>query len=212
MIRHKLRLQLLVGTQAALIIATKIYERIHGAPEQFWVSWTYWLPMVFGIFLALYIYRLRCRTCHAHQVMRGASIFDLRWPDERCYSCSSPMTGSTEKGESTESHTKPRVRTSNDSEFWKKAKRRRNLFFYVWAGWLLAGFPLTTFYTWLLNPADRMTAGMAALATWGAFWYWTLYYLTRLRCVECGEKAFRHPFFLMRHASCSNCGVVRKAG
>ena len=56
MIRHKLRLQLLVGTQAALIIATKIYERIHGAPEQFWVSWTYWLPMVFGVFLVFLFY------------------------------------------------------------------------------------------------------------------------------------------------------------
>ena len=212
MIGHKRRLQLLVAIQVGLVIATKIYERIYGESERFWVSWTYWLPMAFSIFLVLYIYRLRCRTCHAHQVLRGASIFDMRWPNERCYSCNAPMTGSAENGDSIEDQAKSKVRTSDDADFWKEAERRRNLFFLVWIGWLLAGPILTALYSWALNPADQMTAGTAALVTWGAFWFWTVYYLTSLRCVECGEKAFRHPFFLMRHARCSNCGVVKEVG
>ena len=211
MIGHRRRLQLLVAIYVALGAVSVLYERAYGVPEQFWLSWTYWAPMAFTVFLIFYILRLRCRICRAHQVVRGASIFNLRWPDERCYLCNAPMKGSVETLGPPEEYSKPNVPISSNLEFWQEAERRRNLFFQTWVGWLLAGPILLMFYMWALRPADEMPAMMAALFTWGAYWYWTSYNLTRLRCPECGGKAFHNPFFFMRHARCASCGAVPKS-
>ncbi len=211
MIGQRRRLQLLVGIHVVLVTVSVLYERQYGDPELFFSSWTYWLPMASTVFLILYVMRLRCRVCRAHQVVRGSWLTDLRWPDERCYSCGARMTGSAEAGVSAETHTPPKVRVSENAEFWKETERRRNLFFITWIGWLLAGPVLMVFYRWFLNPDHKDLAGMAALFTWGVFWYWTYFNLRRMRCPECGEKAFIHPFFFMRHARCQSCGVIPKS-
>lgn len=93
-------------------------------------------------------------------------------------------------------------------EFWHEVQRRRNAFFLVWVGWLVVGFPLWGFYSWIFGATDSMVAGVAALLTWGAFWKWTELRLTRMPCFRCGQAAFSHPYFFMRHAKCKNCGAT----
>jgi hypothetical protein len=88
----------------------------------------------------------------------------------------------------------------------------RNQFFLVWIGWLVVGGLLWWLYS-LVTPADYpMLAGPAALVTWGLFWFWVARRLTNLRCSYCGEQAFSHPYFLMSHAKCKNCGVSYGCG
>ena len=101
--------------------------------------------------------------------------------------------------------------TKEELEFWWDVERRRNVFYYVWAGWLLAGFPLVWIYEYLIKSDDPMTAMSAALYTWGAIWLWTAFRLTSMKCLKCGKKAFSHPFFFMKHAKCKKCGFA-KAG
>ena len=90
-------------------------------------------------------------------------------------------------------------------DFWCDVEKKRNLFFAVWVGWLAAGPVLWMLFNLILSPDDPMTSGMLALGTWGAFWYWTAFRVSQIRCLRCSEKAFRGPFFFMKHARCRHC-------
>jgi hypothetical protein len=67
------------------------------------------------------------------------------------------------------------------AEFWDEARRRRNQFFLVSVGWLIAGPLLLGFYTLILPAkAPVVIAGFAALFTWGAFWSWIAWRIRQL--------------------------------
>lgn len=93
------------------------------------------------------------------------------------------------------------------AEFWDEVRRRRNQFFLTWIGWLFVGFPLVWIYSLIFPTKDELVPGVAALLTWGAFWFWVGRRLTQLRCFRCGEPAFRNPYFFMKDAKCQSCGV-----
>jgi hypothetical protein len=93
------------------------------------------------------------------------------------------------------------------SEFWEETRRRRNHFYLTWVGWLVVGFPLLFIYSWILPTDNPQIPMLAALGTWGIFWWWVGHRLTQLKCFNCGEQAFTHPYFFMKHAKCRNCGV-----
>jgi len=97
-------------------------------------------------------------------------------------------------------------------DFWCEVERRRNVFYYVWAGWLIAGFPLTWLYELIIGSDDPMVAMSAALYTWFAIWMWTLFRLTRIRCIRCDKTAISHPFFFMKRAKCKSCGFAKSTG
>jgi hypothetical protein len=91
--------------------------------------------------------------------------------------------------------------------FWDEVRRRRNHFFFVWLGWLLAGPALFLLYFSILPSRFESAAPFLALGTWMAFWYYIMRRLTSMKCFACGNNAFVHPFFFMRHAKCASCGV-----
>ena len=92
-------------------------------------------------------------------------------------------------------------------ELWAEARRRRNHFFLTWVGWLVVGLPLWGFYSLILPSDNPIVSGTTALFTWGALWWWVALRLKKPKCFRCGQTAFPHPCFFMRHAKCANCGV-----
>ena len=66
--------------------------------------WHFWISLLFGIFVLLYAISLRCPnpTCNRMQVFRGFSIFDLKWPEDKCYSCGVPLSSENKEGYSIE--------------------------------------------------------------------------------------------------------------
>jgi len=99
------------------------------------------------------------------------------------------------------------ARTNDAAIFWAEVKRRHRLFFVIWVGWLVVGFPLWGLFALIFRADNPMVPGVAALLTWGAVWYWSMWHLTSMRCFHCGKRAFDHALFFLRHARCSNCGT-----
>ncbi|MCP5002947.1 MAG: hypothetical protein GY941_03210 [Planctomycetes bacterium] len=86
--KYKKRLIILLIVQAAITAFHKFYESTYLHENPFHYSnWTYYLGMVFGIFVVGYAFFLSCPDCGVKQVFRGWSIFDLRWPEDKCYKC-----------------------------------------------------------------------------------------------------------------------------
>lgn len=96
--------------------------------------------------------------------------------------------------------------------FWAEVRRRRNHFFLVWVGWLVAGPALYLMYSRILPARIEPAAAFLALGTWMAFWSYIMRRLTSMKCFACGQYAIAHPFFFMRHAKCASCGVKPSDG
>jgi magnesium-transporting ATPase (P-type) len=62
--------------------------------SNFNLSWHFWIGLLFGIFVILYAISLRCPNpaCHRMQVFRGISVFDIKWPNDKCYSCGTHLS------------------------------------------------------------------------------------------------------------------------
>ena len=94
------------------------------------------------------------------------------------------------------------------TEFWKLVQRRRNHFYFVWMGWLVAAPILIALYSRIPIIGQSSYITFLALGTWGAFWFYIYSRLLNLLCYKCGEKAISHAMFFMKHAKCKNCGVI----
>jgi len=97
--------------------------------------------------------------------------------------------------------------TPEANEFWAEAKKRRNLFLLTWVGWLVVGFPLWWLYSLVIPSDDPMAPGLAALGTWFAFWIWTAWRVSSMKCFNCGGKAFDSVFILSKRSRCKTCGI-----
>ncbi len=75
------RLLMLLGGQVLLSIG-------YGA---FKLGWLYYPSLIWGIITVVYAFSIRCHVCGRRQVVRGASVFDLRLPAEKCYFCKSDI-------------------------------------------------------------------------------------------------------------------------
>lgn len=91
--------------------------------------------------------------------------------------------------------------------FWAEALRRRNQYFYAWLGWLIAGPCLLYLYTALFPPKHEEWVGGATLVTYGAFWGWTGYRVTSLRCPSCGGRPFPNAMLWGVRGKCKDCGA-----
>jgi hypothetical protein len=96
--------------------------------------------------------------------------------------------------------------------FWGEVRRRRNHFFLVWVGWLVAAPILFWFYSSIIPGRKDAAAPFLALGTWFAFWGYIQHRLTSMKCFACGGKAISHAMFFMRHAKCSSCGIKPSDG
>jgi len=93
MAKHKARLISLLVIEAALValhIALRAPVEASASPA---FEWHFWAALIVGVALVGYALSIRCPvpSCRKHQVFRGLSFFDLRWPSERCYSCGSTL-------------------------------------------------------------------------------------------------------------------------
>ena len=102
--------------------------------------------------------------------------------------------------------------TDEAKRFWGEVRKRRNFFYGTWIAWLAVGFPLNWIFSVLIPSADPMVPMYATVITYGAFWFWTAWRLTHMRCFNCGGKAFDHAFFFMKHAKCKSCGTPFVSG
>ena len=90
--------------------------------------------------------------------------------------------------------------------FWSEVRRRKNQFFLAAPSWLVIGPVLFLLYSAVL-PNDLLS-GYGAIFTWMGLMWWLQRRLTDLRCFHCGQQAFSHAFFFMRHARCKHCGTA----
>ena len=74
-----------------LVVIHKVVEHFQ-PPEKFWLSWSFLLALIYSVLVVLYALSLRCTNCGARQVFRGLSFFDIRWPEEECYSCGTDLS------------------------------------------------------------------------------------------------------------------------
>ena len=99
--KYKNRMATLLIIQAIITIVhivlretTQINENILG------LSWHFWLALGFGLFVFYYAFSLCCPnpTCGCRQIFRGWSIYDLRWPENKCYRCGTSLSTEFKNG------------------------------------------------------------------------------------------------------------------
>ena len=90
MTKHKPRLIALLLIETVLIVLHAILRAPADANASPTFEWHFWLVLIVGVVLIGYALSLRCPMpiCRKHQVFRGLSFFDIRWPAERCHACS----------------------------------------------------------------------------------------------------------------------------
>ena len=97
---HKTKLAALLLLLVALIVLHQLLGASADTGAQLTFEWHFWLPLFVGMILVAYALSIRCPvpTCGRKQVFRGYSVFDLRWPGERCYYCHAPLNATQSDG------------------------------------------------------------------------------------------------------------------
>lgn len=92
---HKRNLIVLLLIQLVITITHVFLTKPNGVDIE--LTWHFILGLVFGIFIIIYAFSLRCPnpSCKKLQIFRGLSIFDIRWPEDNCYHCSTQILMST---------------------------------------------------------------------------------------------------------------------
>jgi len=91
--KYKKRLIIFIAIQ---IILTIIHVALDtpATSRETWVEeagWHYWAGLAFGVFVVVYALSLRCKKCGAGQVFRSLWVYDLRWPQDKCWKCNSEV-------------------------------------------------------------------------------------------------------------------------
>lgn len=105
MAKYKKRLIVLLSIQAMLTVVHVVLRSPTELDDGvFTTSWHFWLGLGFGVFVVAYALSLRCPSpaCRRMQVFRGLSVFDLKWPGEKCYSCGTRLSTEYKNGRSVE--------------------------------------------------------------------------------------------------------------
>lgn len=88
---HRKRLKIMLVVEFILILIHGIFVDNSLGINETINDWHYILPLGFGFFIVVYALNIKCNKCNARQVFRGWSIFDLRFPEEKCYRCGAPL-------------------------------------------------------------------------------------------------------------------------
>jgi len=92
-------------------------------------------------------------------------------------------------------------------EFWKEAKKRRNLFFVWWLCWIPFGVLFIALEQAIWEQESPLHFS-TPLIVWGVPWYYIAYRIRKLKCPKCHERAFDHCLFFMKNAKCQSCGYT----
>ena len=87
--KHKLKLLILLTLEVVLIVLHKFLSAPISSPTDMTFEWHFIAALGLGIFIVIYALSIRCsnQNCKERQVFRGWSIFDLSWPEDKCYKC-----------------------------------------------------------------------------------------------------------------------------
>lgn len=94
MSKYKARLLALIMVEAVLIGFHKLLaEPVSSYPSEISFEWHFITALTLGIFIFAYALSIKCpnQNCRERQVFRGWSIFELRWPENKCYKCGCSM-------------------------------------------------------------------------------------------------------------------------
>ena len=93
MSKYKKRLITLIAVEIVLIITHVALDKPATSTDTTFVEsgWHFWLALAFGGFVIFYAYSINCKNCGAFQVFRSMSIFNLSWPQEKCWKCGSKI-------------------------------------------------------------------------------------------------------------------------
>ena len=86
---HKTSLVALLLLLGGLVVLHRVLRAPADIAGSVAFEWHFWLPAAVAVGLVVYAFSIRCSvpSCGRRQVFRGVSVFDLRWPGERCYYC-----------------------------------------------------------------------------------------------------------------------------
>ena len=101
MSKYKKRLIILLSIQAIFTLAhVALGSPVEHSAGVLTTSWHFWLGLGFGVFAFVYALSLRCPspTCRRMQVFRGLSVFNVRWPEEKCYFCGTALSTEYKSG------------------------------------------------------------------------------------------------------------------
>jgi rRNA maturation endonuclease Nob1 len=85
----RMKLLVLLMIQVVLIVSYSILK----------LDWIFYSNLFCGMLTAVYAFSIQCPACHKQQVFRGWSVFDLRLPSEKCYSCGTRLKESNKRSE-----------------------------------------------------------------------------------------------------------------
>jgi hypothetical protein len=92
-----------------------------------------------------------------------------------------------------------------EHEFWNEARKRRNLFFLCFIGWI----PFAAIYCALMEVVFGKESSIpivSAFVIWAASWMFVESRIRKLSCPKCNAQAFKHCLFFMKDAKCQHCG------
>ncbi len=95
--------------------------------------------------------------------------------------------------------------TIKDEMFWAEARKRRNLFFLWFLGWI----PFAMIFAFLMRSIfgnDSPIPSSTSFVLWAVSWGFIENRIRKLNCPNCQEQAFKHCLFFMKHAKCHHCG------
>jgi hypothetical protein len=88
------KLKYFFAIEVFLVVLYRLLDTFQESNDiQFWRNTFFIIPLIFGVFTVFYAFNIKCKNpeCHARQVFRGLSFFDIRWPSSDCYKCGTPL-------------------------------------------------------------------------------------------------------------------------
>lgn len=90
MSKYTIRLLALLVVEVVFIALHQLLaEPVGSYPAEINFEWHFVVALTLGIFIVVYALSIKCsnQNCRERQAFRGWSIFDLRWPEEKCHKC-----------------------------------------------------------------------------------------------------------------------------
>ena len=85
------RVKLFIAIEVVLVIVHRVLTDSSNQGPAALIEWHFVVALIFGLFLLLYVFSLKCPNCKSRLVVRGWKFSDLRFPGEMCHKCGHPL-------------------------------------------------------------------------------------------------------------------------